>query len=282
MKNVFRIVLLSFVFISCGENETPVVSKSSSKQITSFIVNDIRGIVNETNKTITLNLFKDTDLTALKPTIGLSPKATINPASEATQDFTNEVIYTVTAEDESTTQYLVRVSATCADEDLIHSFEFDGKTYELIKMNRSWNNAALCAIERGGYLAEINSMEENEAIFNEITTNATINAPSTVSGDGGLGSYIWLGANDTKEEGVWIWDGDNDGNGIQFWQGDITGTPTNDLFNNWGKEPDNFNEQDGLGLGITHWPIATGTLGMPSQWNDIDVSNTLYYLIEFD
>jgi hypothetical protein len=77
--------------------------------------------------------------------------------------------------------------------------------------------------------------------------------------------------------GKGIWDGDNDGNGEQFWEGDWNGNPVNGLYNNWGGEPDNWNIQNGLGLALTNWPY-----GVPGQWNDVDDSNDLYYIIEYE
>jgi hypothetical protein len=77
-------------------------------------------------------------------------------------------------------------------------------------------------------------------------------------------------------EGEWIWDGDGDGEGVQFWAGGVSGEPVNGLYSNWGLEPDNWNNQDGLGLAITNWP-----LGEAGQWNDVDIANELFYIIEY-
>ncbi len=84
------------------------------------------------------------------------------------------------------------------------------------------------------------------------------------------------------KEGSWFWDGDNDGTGVQFWEGDASGMAVDDLFSKWGNEPDDSDGQDGLGMGITQWPISTGSLGSAGQWNDIDVNNQLYFLIEYN
>ncbi len=68
------------------------------------------------------------DITSLTPTITVSPYATINPNSETTQDFTNAVIYTVTAEDGSTKEWIVIVTQATANTDaLITRFEFEGE-----------------------------------------------------------------------------------------------------------------------------------------------------------
>lgn len=172
-------------------------------------------------------------------------------------------------------------SAQCADTANIYSFVYNGSSYELIRENKTWVNAANCAVERGGFLAEINDLAEQNAIYTELSTNAGIVLNNTVAPDGGGASYVWLGGNDLSVEGTWIWDGNNDNAGSQFWQGNASGNPVGGLYSNWGNEPDNFSEQDALGLALTQWPLASGSLGTASQWNDVDQDNTLYFLVEY-
>ena len=284
MKNLPLHLLLMVLFFSCGDSDDspePII-ESSDKEIIFFEISNIKGIINADAKTVHLNLSNSVDITSLSPTVLVSQKATVSPASGVVQDFTNPVIYTVTAEDGSTATYTVSVFAECVSAEQIHAFVYEGKNYELIKLNRNWELAAACAVERGGYLAEINSSAENAALYNEIIQNANIDPDNTVANDGGQASYIWLGGNDATTEGSWYWDGDNDGVGIHFWEGDASGSAIDNLFTNWGIEPDDFDGQDGLGLGITQWPIVSGALGNPRQWNDIALSNELYYIIEFD
>ncbi|MFT6502131.1 MAG: hypothetical protein ACJASQ_002256 [Crocinitomicaceae bacterium] len=158
----------------------------------------------------------------------------------------------------------------------VYAFTYNGTDYELVRENKTWTEAASCAVISGGHLAEINDQAEQDAVYNEIITNGGITASNTVAPDGGGASYVWIGGNDLGTEGEWIWDGANTGSGTQFWQGTSSGSPIGGLYNNWGNEPDDFNGQDGLGLAITDWP-----LGVTSQWNDVDDGNSLYYLIEY-
>ena len=167
------------------------------------------------------------------------------------------------------------VLGQCADTSNIYSFVYDGKTYEIIKENKTWVDAVLCAVERGGILAEINDVAEQNAIYSELNTNANITVNNTVAPDGGGGSYVWIGGNDLSIEGNWVWDGNNDNSSTQFWMGTSTGSPIGGLYNNWGNEPDDFNGQDALGLSLNGWPF-----GSASQWNDVDHTNTLYYVVE--
>lgn len=164
----------------------------------------------------------------------------------------------------------------CADVSNIYTFTYNGSVYEVVRENKTWGEAASCAVERGGYLAEINDSTEQDAVYAEVLLNAGITASNTVAPDGGGASYVWIGGNDIGTEGEWTWDGDNDGSGDQFWQGTTSGSPIGGLYNNWGNEPDDFGGQDGLGLAITNWP-----LGVSGQWNDVDDVNTLYYVIEY-
>jgi hypothetical protein len=171
------------------------------------------------------------------------------------------------------------VVAQCADEANIYSFEYDGKTYEVIRENKSWTEAAACAVDRGGYLAEINSPEEQDAVFAQIIEHGGID-PSDTEAPDGFSSYIWLGGNDINDEGNWAWNGNNDGSATAFWLGTSDGTAVEGRYSNWGLEPDNWGAgagQDGLGLAIIDWP-----LGAAGQWNDVSHHNELFFLVEFD
>ena len=165
----------------------------------------------------------------------------------------------------------------CADDSNVYSFEYDGKTYEVVQENKNWVNAAACAVERGGFLAEINDASEQSEIFSQLSSSAGITTGNTIAPDGGRGAYVWIGGNDISVEGNWIWDGNNDGTGTQFWMGTTTGSAVGGLYNNWGFEPDNFeNNQNGLAISLNGWPF-----GSAGEWNDLAHSNTLYYLIEY-
>ena len=168
-----------------------------------------------------------------------------------------------------------QADAQCANNNNIVSFSYGGVNYEIIKENKTWLAASQCAVSRGGFLVEINSQGEQDAVFSAMNT-AGITASNTVAPDGGGASYLWIGGNDIQTEGTWIWDGDNTGVFAQFWQGTSAGSAVGGLFSNWGNEPDNYNNQDALGIALTDWPF-----GIAGQWNDIDASNSIYYVIEY-
>ncbi len=276
----FVLFYLSFLvlIVACGKGED-VKTKRDGNQISSFVVSGVNGEI--FSKSILVHLPKGTDLTDLAPVIVVSEGATVVPASGVLQDFSNQVEYTVTAEDGSSRVYTVKVLNRCAEEENIYSFNYNGKKYELVKEAKSWKNAVTCAVERGGYLAEINNGAENAAIFKELMDNAGIDKTKTVAEDGGSASYVWLGGNDLTTEGVWVWDGDGVGTSIQFWQGNYDGSAVNNRYNNWGKEPDNYGGQNALGLALTEWPKGSGSLGIAGQWNDVKEFDKLYFVIEY-
>ena len=81
--------------------------------MTSFEFGDLTptvvGDIDATHYTVSSTVPKGTNMKALAPTIMVSAHATVSPVSEASQDFTNPVTYTVTAEDGSTHNYVVTV-----------------------------------------------------------------------------------------------------------------------------------------------------------------------------
>ena len=180
---------------------------------------------------------------------------------------------------------------SCANSANIYRFDYNGHSYEVVKENKSWTAAVACAVQRGGYLAEINDAAENTAIFNALmSASAGINTSLTSTSNGGGAAYVWIGGNDIATEGTWIWNGDNTGTSTQFWMGTKTGSATNSAYTNWGttngtqNEPDNYNSnQDGLAIALNAWPTFQQPgqgLGVAGQWNDIRDIETLFYIIE--
>lgn len=182
----------------------------------------------------------------------------------------------------------------CADTSNIFEFSYNGKIYEVVKEKKSWIDAAACAVERGGYLVEINDKDEQSAVHTAIVEGAGVSTTYTVVNNGGGIAYVWIGATDKVTEGKWLWDGNNDGVGINFWTGQgLNGANNGDAvdgaYYNWGgtstnnaKEPDNWSGQDQAAIGLKGWPSGSTALGRPGEWNDIIGSSKLFYVIEYD
>lgn len=108
---------------------------------------------------------------------------------------------------------------------------------------------------------------------------ANTSSLTSVANDGGGARYAWIGASDQTIEGMWVWE--NGGN--QFWQGDASGAPIGGLYNNWGNEPDDFGgQQDAAAIALDDWPVGSGFLGIASQWNDVNITNNLPFIVEFN
>jgi hypothetical protein len=95
-----------------------VTPASSAKDITSFTISgQVSSTIDAVAGTVTVVMPYGTIVTALTPTIEVSEFATINPASGVAQDFTNPVVYTVTAQDASTKTWTVTVNVQPASND---------------------------------------------------------------------------------------------------------------------------------------------------------------------
>ena len=132
MKNFTKILIsiyvaIMMVAVACKKDEPtptppvttptttpPVVTKSSAKDITKFSFAALSPVVDATidatNKTISATVPAGTDATKLVPTITISDKATVSPASGVATDFSKEVSYTVTAEDASVAVYKITIN----------------------------------------------------------------------------------------------------------------------------------------------------------------------------
>jgi hypothetical protein len=107
------LLLLGAVFMPSCKKEV----LSSSKEITSFIFDasenaelerNFLGNISGTN--ISVEVAFAVNITQLKPTIEISPGASLSPESGQLRDFSGPVVYMVTAEDGTTKSYTVAVS----------------------------------------------------------------------------------------------------------------------------------------------------------------------------
>ncbi len=86
-----------------------VVAPNPYKLITTFDIGKSAGVINDEAQTIVIYVPYGTNVTSLKPTIVVTPGATISPTAAIAQDFTNPVKYTVTAADGTKIVYTVTV-----------------------------------------------------------------------------------------------------------------------------------------------------------------------------
>ncbi len=103
---------------------------SSSKKILSFKLTSpaVTGVIDESLKTIKINVPSGTNVSSLNTTITVSEKANVSPSSGTAQNFTLPVKYTVTAEDGSKQEYMVTVEVGKSSEKQLKTFSFSGLT----------------------------------------------------------------------------------------------------------------------------------------------------------
>ena len=147
-----------------------------------------------------------------------------------------------TAEDGST----LTLNGVLAPNPNHHSFTSGENNFTLVSSAKSYQDAVDYASGMGGTLATFNSSTKFDGFYDAVSNViSSENLIPTTAADGGGAKYVWLGATDQLNEGTWIWE-----NGSQM------------TFDNWGSgtygsEPDNFNNQDGLALGLENWPTGS-------------------------
>ena len=142
---------------------------------------------------------------------------------------------------------------------------FSGHSYQLVTTGASYATAKSAAVDAGGYLVIINSQAENDFVYG-LLSNAGI---TTAAADGGGAQYVWIGASDATTEGTWQWvDGSSVGPYTNWGSGSL------------GSEPDDYQGQDYAAIGLSSWPSGMVGYGEASQWNDVDGSNMLAYVID--
>lgn len=131
---LFSVITLGiFAVTSCDKkDDDPVVGKSSEKQITSFMFDNltpaVTAVIDQNLHTITAVVPAGTIINSMTPAVIFSDKATISPASGSTVDFTNPVIYTVTAEDLSTNTYVVTVTTDASEPEVLSGLISENRT----------------------------------------------------------------------------------------------------------------------------------------------------------
>ena len=164
-------------------------------------------------------------------------------------------------------------------------FEFGGHTYKIITQPATWEDASTAAAgmhlgEQQGYLARVDSAQENTAILEAAMAHLTdAQLAASLAEDGSETPFIWLGGSDSLREGQWVWSN----NGDQFWEGDFNGSNVGGRFTNWGVQPDNLTGgENALSMGLGDWPEPFYDLGSAGQWNDLDGNTALAFVVEFN
>ncbi len=173
------------------------VFESTDANISGFVLTEQTGdaSIDGTEHTITIEVERGTDLTDLTPTITISNNATVSPLSGVSQDFSNPVTYTVTAEDATTTQdWIVTVTEAPNTETDILSFTLTDQASE-------------ATIDAGAHTVEIAVVHGTDlaALSPTITLSegATISPESGTSQDLSLSTTYTVTAEDGTTSQDW-------------------------------------------------------------------------------
>ncbi len=164
----------------------------------------------------------------------------------------NDCLPTVTG------RFVLEIEAESDDSSPVPGFTelgfFNGHTYYISNQPLPWMEANTACSLRGGYLATITSMEENDFIANaasQVTPDPQIQNPS----------YVFFGMTDMDSEGVWRW---------------VTGEPW--TFSRWNiGEPSNAN-LIGENVGMMYLTRDQRF----SRWNDTPHTDRFRFFMEVD
>jgi hypothetical protein len=171
--------------------------------------------------------------------------------------------------------YATTTNNEWGDSNLLLEETYGNHNYKFYSNRLSWGEAEDFAANAGGSLMVVNSSAENDFLKSSLNNLSFVGSAT----DGGGATYVWLGGNDKAIEGEWRW---QDGTSVPLNIGGITYWG-NGSGHGSGSEPDNFQNQDCLAIGLEGWPTsAPGSYGSKGQWNDIDCSNKLGFIVEFD
>lgn len=208
MKSKLFLVLLSVgalcVLLSgCPPVVAPTIpaEKSSDKAILSFsfATPAAEGATSETAHTVSVQVPAGTALTALVPTITVSPGATVDPASGVAQDFTAVVNYTVTAEDGTTQGYAVAVYHAVPRDGLVGEWLFAGNANDTSGSGHDGTvgAGATLADDRFGVANSAYHFDGGETaqiIANGVGVNTAVDALNSISlwfsGDSGFNNVM--------------------------------------------------------------------------------------------
>lgn len=125
---------------------TVTEAKNNDNDITAFSLNGTAGVIDQSNNTIAVTMPYGTDLATLIATFTTTCQSVkvnnVDQVSGVTQNnFTNPVVYTVTAEDGSSQNYTVTVTVALSSDNQMIEFSLDGTEGVIDQVNNTINVA---------------------------------------------------------------------------------------------------------------------------------------------
>ncbi len=155
-------------YYTAGTVDAIVYDAQSASAIVTFgfasIVPNVVGLIDNPPRTVTLVVPSDADITALAPVVTVSTGASVSPASEAVQNFTLPVEYTVTALDGSTQVYTVSV--------LLKGNQFNFDTNNLVAY---YGNFMICNMDSKAIISNGNNAGVTSSLGSLPPVNTALN-----------------------------------------------------------------------------------------------------------
>jgi len=179
------IFLLLIAFNGCKKDDSTPDPKSKvvspGKQITYFkiVTPATTGILDTTNKIVSVTVPVGTVLTNLATDISLAAGHTITPASGVAQNFTNPVVYTVKQPDNTTTSWTVSVGtgAVTVDHDITTSVTWTSDKTYIINGDINIGSNSVLTIQPGTVI----KFSAGSSLIVGYSSNATVIANGTAS-----------------------------------------------------------------------------------------------------
>lgn len=177
-------LLLLFIVITlsnCSKDNAPELS--SENKIISFEINYdenvFTGNINDLTRTITIETIGLESINSIVPDIEISPNATISPNPSIAQNFNENIIYTVTAENGDEAVYnITTVNTPFSNEKKILNFQFDidGEVFDGI-INHADLSVTLETYKDVSYIIPNITVSENAIITPDPNEGQGFNKP---------------------------------------------------------------------------------------------------------
>jgi hypothetical protein len=193
-------------------------TKFSVKDITEFSFADfspaIVAKIDAATKTITATLPSTADLTKLKPTIKISDRATINPATGTVIDFSKAVNFTVTAEDASTQVYAVTITkeAPVVASNLPSSIRYISNPLnvtDFVTVKYTWDSKGVLTKMTelsGNNTTESTFIRDKDGLITQVDVNSNGSKYSDIYQYSADKKTITIGTKTTPEMRSWVFD----------------------------------------------------------------------------
>ncbi len=269
-KILFYLLAICFgiIFVSCSkkdnddsENKNLSLLPAPNNLSASGANNTITLTWNSVSGASSYNLFWD-NVSSINNTDTTITSITNDNYTHINLDNGSTYYYKVAAVNDNGTGSLSSEASAVLSSNIMGSETNNGHTYALTSTTMNWQAAADAAEAVGGYLAILNTLEENEWLYEKFGTY------------GGTNRDLWIGALDNVTEGSWYWyTGTTSGDG-GVTDNISSGAKWPDGSSKWASgEPNNAGNED--------CATIRGSIGT-DRWNDYRCTNTYYGIIEID